>query len=621
MQVELRVLGTVDIIYGSTSVALRGVKPKQLLAALVLNSNTFLSVGRIIEALGPFDPPVSVHHNIRTYATAIRQRLRCSSNDNTVALLATTGGYLLRVPPEQVDVTKFVTHITSAREKRAAGDTCNAASDLTRALGIWRGSAGEGLPREGWLGNALLALDEQRLLAVEERVQLWLQLGRHTELVPELMSELTEQPLRESFWRYLMLAQYNSGRTSDALASYEKVRSVLAEHLGIDPWPALAELHQAILRHDPVLGRHCLGLTDMPVRRAATSPVNVLPTPRQLPAPPVDLADRRQTYSRITQVLREGASKPVTIAITGPPGIGKSALAQQVAHTVASEFSDGQLYVDLRELGQPRHPEAMLAVVRSLLRSLGKDDASFTTASEAAAHFRSSIAGRRLLVLIDNAVSARQVRYLLPAYPGSAAIITSCRQLDLSVVNEQVTLDPISLTGGMEILRRIIGDDQLRAETEAAKGLIKVCDGAPLALRAAGRHLTQQPCSAPTQHLYNKLSADPKLLDDLRFDGRRSAEPVAVALAELRAVEFRASAALVELSAVGGRLKDIEFSELNRGGARNRIRRADVDVLLDFHLLRRQAGGFVVPDVVRRQCEADAHPARYRVQGFCKVPI
>ncbi|MCZ7418852.1 BTAD domain-containing putative transcriptional regulator [Verrucosispora sp. WMMA2121] len=570
-----------------------------MLTALALNQNTPVSMDRIVDALWPLDPPVSVRDNVRTYVTGLRRRLH--GGDPAVALLATEGGYLLKVPSEQVDATMFAALVTSAREKRAAGKVDDAAAELTQALRLWRGSAGEGLPRESWLGNALLTLDEQRMLVVEERVRLWLELGRHAELVPELMGELTGRPLRESLWRYLMLAQYGCGDTAEALASYEKARKVLTVQLGVEPGPALADLHRAILRRDPALRRHDPELVDAPVRRADGSPVGTLPIPRQIPAPPVDLVDRQLNSRRIEQALQGGAPGPIVVSVTGPPGTGKSALARRVAHTVTHRFPDGQLYVDLREFGQPSDPAAMLTVIRALLRGLGLDHPPFTTVSEAAALLRSSMAGRRILVLIDNAVSAWQVGYLLPAYPGSAAIITSCRLLDLGIVSERVTLGPLPPTDGMAVLRNFVGDERIRAEPEAARKLLDLCDGAPLALKAVGRHLTRQSHSAPIQHLYDRVRSDPRILDDLRFDGQRSAEPVAIALTELRAAECHASAALIELSALGRWLEELAISTLTGPGAGTRIDRGAVDTLLDFHLVRPQGRGFVVPDVVRRQ--------------------
>ena len=287
MSTELKIMGSVEISAGGRTIPVRGVKPRLLLAALALSPNTAIPVDRLVDVLWPQSAPRSVLENLRTYVAALRRAFELGTAD-VPRLITSAEGYRLVVEERQVDASKFSALLRTAREALARQELTSGAARLTEALALWRGRAAEGLPRNSWLGNALDALEAERLLADEERAEVWLGLGRHLELVPELVRLLAEHPLRERLWQQLMLAHYRCGDTGAALAAFTKVLTVLAAELGIDPGEQLRKLYWSILRRDIALGH------------AVARPV-----PRQIPVPAWRLFGREAELTQLGQILRE----------------------------------------------------------------------------------------------------------------------------------------------------------------------------------------------------------------------------------------------------------------------------------------------------------------------------
>ncbi len=448
---------------------------------------------------------------------------------------------MLHLVPGQPDAVAFEQHLGRARQLRKGGDPAGAVTSLDAALGLWRGVAFAAVP--GPFAEAERArLAELRSLATEERADVLLSLGRHEEVVPDLTAMVASQPLRERMRGLLMIALYRSGRQAEALRVFQEGKRVLAEELGIEPGLDLTRVHQQITSMDPALnlsgaadGGNGAGRADGAdgtPRAFGTGGTGVVPSPRhggrggpggqaaagpgqpaawpggqgvprpaQLPLDPQGFAGRQDELRAMQAILpparrpRAGDSVGV-IVISGTAGVGKSALAVHFGRQVAKRFPAGQLYVDLRGGDPDRPPMTPVEALGFLLVGLGVPARRFSiTAEERAAMYRSLVDGKRMLVVLDNATNAAQVRPLLPGSPGCLVVVTSRNELAGLVAAEGaalLTLDVLTHAEAREMLARRLGRDRVAAEPEAADEIIEECARLPLALgiavgRAAGR--------------------------------------------------------------------------------------------------------------------------------------
>ena len=493
-------------------------KQRVLLAVLLLHSNHVVSADVLVEALWGSEPPPSARAAMRNYVKRLRKVLDDAGHD---LIRSVPGGYLIRVPAGDLDVTRFEELERAGQEAAAAGDWDHAADLLRAALSLWRGEALEDA-RSEWLAvRELPRLAELRLRALETRIDLDLRLGRRAEAIAELWRLTNVHPLRERLYRLLMLALCQDGRYAEALAVYQSARRVLITELGTEPGPDLRRLHQRILTSDPALA-------GPGPRHAAPAPVTLsgarggsLP-PRQLPPAARHFSGRSAELVALRQMTDEpaGAGWPAIIAVTGAAGVGKTALALRWAHEVAFRFPDGQLHADLRgyDPGSPVPPAEVLA---RFLRSLGVPGAEIPAdQTERAARYRSLLTGQRVLVVLDNARSAEHVRQLLPATPGCAVVVTSRDSLAGLVVRDgaqRLDLDLLPLTDAVHLLRSLIGG-RVDAEPAAAQTLAVECARLPLALCAAAELAAACP-AAPLAELVRQLSDRHQRLDLLDGGG------------------------------------------------------------------------------------------------------
>jgi tetratricopeptide (TPR) repeat protein len=342
-----------------------------------------------------------------------------------------------------------------------------------------------------WLLTEAARLEEERLAVVEQAIDVDLTLGRHAELVTELRRLVADHPLRERFWGQLMLALYRLDRQADALAAYARLRTRLADELGVDPGPELQRLHARILRAEPEL------LTESPVARGAAgrSQQPAVPPPRQLPRSSVRFTGRERELGRIKRVLQGVGREPVLIsAIDGAGGIGKSALAIEAATELAEHFPDGQLYVDLQGATAGLSPLPPDEVLGRFLRALGRPGENIPLSrEEMTAALRSRLAGKRLLMLLDNVADAEQVRPLIPSGNGCAVLVTSRRVLATLEGATHIHLDVLPLDEAVVLLGRLVGVERVTDEHEAAIDIAEWCGRLPLALRIAGARLAARP--------------------------------------------------------------------------------------------------------------------------------
>jgi DNA-binding SARP family transcriptional activator/tetratricopeptide (TPR) repeat protein len=495
--VRFGVLGPVAVWDGSGGpVAAGATQVRRVLAALLLARNASVPVDELVTTLWNDDPPASARRNIQTYVWTLRRALDAAGGGRRI--VSSPPGYRLTVGPGELDQDRFEELAGAAAR---AADPAAAAAAYREALAQWRGSALADVT-DG--SRALRAqadrLDEHRLLVWECALEVELACGRHAQIVAELRGVAAAHPWRENLCRLNMLALYRSGRQADALAAYRDLRTAMVDQLGVEPGPELRELERRVLVADPAL---------VPCPPDAPGPAREVIPPRQLPptvpgftgrAALIELATRLARPSGLPRqpglphqpgLARQPGGAPPVIAVAGVGGIGKSAFAVHVAHQLAADFADGQLYVDLCGTSAP--PLAPGVVLSRFLRALGQPSGHGPEAlGEAAAALRTATADRRLLLVLDNVASAEQVRPLLPSGPGCATIVTSRRVLS-TLDAHHLHLDVLTEPEALALLGHLAGEHRVRDEPGDARVIATACGGLPLALRIAGARLAARP--------------------------------------------------------------------------------------------------------------------------------
>ncbi|MET9482156.1 BTAD domain-containing putative transcriptional regulator [Streptomyces sp. NPDC006638] len=492
------VLGPVRAWLGSEGLSTGSPQQRALLAALLLREGRTATAGELIDALWGDDPPSQALAAVRTYASRLRKVLPPG------VLVSESGGYALRARPDALDLGVAQELAADAEKSRAAGDRSQARALLNQSLGLWDGEALASVPGP-YAETQRIRLEEWRLQLTETRLDLDLELGCHAEAVSELTALTAAHPLRERLRELLMLALYRSGRQAEALAVYADTRRLLADELGVDPRPELARLQQRILRADAELAR--------PVEEPA--PVHTVMRPAQLPANVPDFTGRASFVRELGERLAAADGSVMAVsALAGIGGVGKTTLAVHLAHEARPHFPDGQLYVDLMGAG-PRaaEPETVLG---AFLRALGTPDTAIPdTLEERSALYRSALDGRRILVLLDNARDAAQIRPLLPGTTGCAALLTSrVRMVDLAGAH-LVDLDVMSPEEALHLFIRIVGEERVTSERKAALDVVGACGFLPLAIRIAASRLAARR-TWTVSVLAAKLADERRRLDELQ---------------------------------------------------------------------------------------------------------
>jgi DNA-binding SARP family transcriptional activator/tetratricopeptide (TPR) repeat protein len=593
--VEVGLLGPLRVVDGEGRVlVIPAAKQRVVLACLALRVGELVTTGELAEAIWGDRLPANPRRTVQTYVTRLRKLLGGGG-----VLQGRPEGYALQVAAEAVDVGRFGGLVAQARAAGAVGDRQTEAVVLQRALGLWRADVPlADVPLEGPLREVVVGLSEQRLGVVERRIAAELGLGRHGELVAELRGLVERYPLREGLWAQLLVALYRCGRQADALAAYRRVRGLLAEELGIDPGPELQRLHQAILTSDPVL--EVDGVSSP--TPTSPAPASVRPTPSQLPMDVADFVGRGGLVDQVEGLV--GGDQPIqVVAVSGPPGVGKTTLAVRVAHRLRSRFGDGQVYVDLHGATAGLRPLAPLEVLGRLLRALGTDPAAIPTGlEEASAAWRSRVAGRRLLLVLDNAADATQVAPLLPGGPGCGVLVTSRWALVSLQGAVLVELDVLAPGEAGELLGRVAGGDRIAAEPEAAAEVVCCCGCLPLALRIAGARLAARP-TWPVAALAERLADTHRRLDELAVAEVGVRSSLAVSHEQLQASQDPADRAAARAFGLLGLLDGPELgipvvARLldQREGAVERL----LERLVDAHLLETpRPGRYRLHDLLR----------------------
>ncbi|MFH8452540.1 AfsR/SARP family transcriptional regulator [Streptomyces fungicidicus] len=497
------VLGPVRAWRHDEPVATGSPQQRALLAALLLREGRTATAAELIDALWGEEPPSQALAAVRTYASRLRKVL------DPGVLVSESGGYAVRGLGEgALDLAAAQELAAEAEKARNTGDLCHAREVLNRALSRWDGETLAGVPGP-YAEAQRVRLEEWRLQLLETRLDMDLEQGCHAETVSELTALTAAHPLRERLRELLMLALYRSGRQAEALAVYADTRRLLSDELGVDPRPGLQELQQRILRADPNLAEPSAPMAE---------PVAVPVRPAQLPATVPDFTGRASFVRELSDVLAAATGAQAQVmavsALAGIGGVGKTTLAVHVAHAARPSFPDGQLYVDLQGAGaRSAEPETVLG---SFLRALGTADSAIPDSlEERAALYRSVLDGRKVLVLLDNARDAAQVRPLLPGTAGCAALVTSRVRMTGLAGAHLVDLDVMSPEEALALFTRIVGEERVGAERKPALDVVAACGFLPLAIRIAASRLAARR-TWTVSVLAAKLADERRRLDELQ---------------------------------------------------------------------------------------------------------
>jgi DNA-binding SARP family transcriptional activator len=484
--VEVRLLGPVEVTVGGQRVTPRRRQERCLLAILAMEPGRLVSVDRLIELLWGGHPPRRARTAIQAMVSHLRSALR-GADGSGPRLVMRGSGYALEVDDDAVDAHRFRLLLERGR---AAASPRDRVELLQAALGLWRGPALADATTEADRPRLCGELEELQLAAREEWLQARLDCGEHTQLIDPLTRLIDDHPLREHPRGLLMLALYRSGRRGEALEVYRKTRQVLIDELGLGPGPELRRLEQAILNDDPSL------LADQQAPAAAPAAA----VPAHLPADVAAFTGRVEHLEELDALLDRADQRPGSVIITaigGTAGVGKTALAVHWAHRVAGRFPDGQLYVNLRGFDPAGSAAGPDTVLRGFLDALAVPLEQIPEELEAKVGlYRSLLADKRMLVVLDNARDAEQVRPLLPAAPSCLVVVTSRSRLSGLVAAEgayPLMLDVLSQAEARQLLARRIGAGRVAAEPAAVDAIIARCARLPLALAVAAARAATNP--------------------------------------------------------------------------------------------------------------------------------
>ena len=477
-QLRIDLLGPLVVRQGDTPIEPGPLRQQALLAVLALRANRVCTAEELFDAVWGDRPPATGLKVLPTYIYRIRKALPVGD-----LLERTRDGYVLRLPPDVLDVSRF--------------DTAVRAGNYTEALELFRGEPLSGLPGH-YLATHRQRLVEQRYKALSDRIDVDLASGRHADVVPDLVTAVADRPLDERLAGQLMLALYAGGRQAEALTVYTSTRDILVDQLGVEPGPELRATHQRILRNESAAG----------------------PTRDELPYQDAAFVGRDEELAAIVAALAPAErSAPPVVAVDGMGGAGKTALAIRAARQLADVYPDGLLYLSLHGHTPGREPLAPQTALDHLLTSIGVKPERIPRDLDAqAALWRSEVSGRRVLLVLDDAASSQLIAPLLPGAPSCAVLVTSRRQLTGIDTAQRVPLGVLDTQDAMTLLAELVGRERAVAVPEATRELVERCGHLPLAIRIAGARLRHRP-TWTVEHLNRRLQTHAGL-DEFKADGR-----------------------------------------------------------------------------------------------------
>ncbi|MBO2458330.1 AfsR/SARP family transcriptional regulator [Actinomadura violacea] len=574
---ELHILGPLEIRHADRGIAVNGSKPRTVLKTLLLHHDQTVHYQTLSEMLWGDGPPSTSTAQIYTYVSRLRKALAPD-----ICIVRQQPGYLLRLGSAWLDYDEFRELVRRGRGLAVQGRHTDAAAEIAAALSLWRGADPLADAADFLAIAEQPRLEEEYMTAVEQRIGLDLVLGRHHDLISELTRLVAEHPYREKLHEQLMTALYRSGRQADALGVYDNARRNLLDDLGIDPGDELRAAHHAILNQRPLeplrderrgngsdLDRPHDGSATVrpPAGPAAPDPAAgtaadpaadaVRPVsgwlgvrPAMLPRDVTDFTGREEELRRLLSSVRQTPDDgpdgradgyALVTVISGMPGVGKTALAVRAAHLLADEFPDGQLYVDLRRNGDERLDPA--EVLAWFLRALGGEELILPgTLEERHQLYRSRLIDRRVLIVLDNAADVQQVRPLLPGGTMCRIVVTSSRPMASLEGSRHLPLAPLSEADGLAFVAAV-APEHAASEPEAARRLVELCGGLPIALRIACGRCASRP-HRRLSGLVTSLVGEQDRLDEFQLDDLDVRASLRISYDGLRRIDQRAFRAL-----------------------------------------------------------------------------
>jgi DNA-binding SARP family transcriptional activator len=536
--VDFRILGPLEVFLDSGEpVYLPQRRHRELLSLFLLEHGHLVSTETLIDAIWRHDPPADPQGALRTRIYGLRRALRPQERIDRAG-----DGYVFRLGPDDtLDLTSFLSLTERGMRCLRQGDNRAAATLLQDALNLWRAPAIADLPVTGPFFSAKAErLVESRKAAATVLFDARLGLGQHMEIIGELREQVAADPAREHTWAQLLTALYRAGQRGTAIAAYCEARTALVQQFGMEPGPELTELLRRIQADEPSLHLNDspldAGRADAGVAAEAAAGRSL----SQLPPDILDFVGRRRECRYLHSLLSHSDSRtglPIAV-LSGAPGVGKTCLAVHAAHCARAEFPDGQLYLELA--GSTLHPQDVRQLLGQALRSLGVPSSHIPErAAERAAQYRSTLAGKRIMVVIDDAADPSQVHTLLPGTSSCAAIITSRSMLSAFPGASLLQLGTLSQDEAVEMLARIISPERAAAELSAAGELVTACARLPLAIRIAGAKLAARPAWSLSV-LTTRLRGERRRLDELEIGGIGVRAAVAMSYRALAARPQRA---------------------------------------------------------------------------------
>jgi DNA-binding SARP family transcriptional activator len=514
--VRFAILGPVEVGTDEGAVPVKNGRERFVLALLLLGADRLTPTDRIIDALWD-EPPPTARTQLHNIIGSLRRRLTGVAGE---LIVTRPLGYELRLGKHDLDLLDFRRLVARGRQAATEGDVARAADVLQDALALWRGPALADVD-DGLADASRRKLHKERVAAAVELLTAQLRLGHHGAMLDQIPALIDQHPHQERLYELQMRALAASGQRSEALATYQQAYRRLVDDLGVEPGPALRDLERQILDG-----------TDL----APSTPTVV--TPRQLPAIPATLTGRDQLVAEIGAVLghadAQGRSKAL---IVGPGGIGKTTLAIAVAHRLTDHFTDGQLFADLR--GSHADAADPHDVLGAFLRALGVPGSGLPDdADERAALYRSMLADKRTLVLLDDAADERQVRPLLPGGADCGVIVTSRQRLSALVDASRWTVPELRPADAVDLAGRIVGPDRVTAEADAAASIVAACGHLPLAVSIAAARLAAR-TEWSLAEFAERLTDERHRLDELRLGDLDVRTSIALSYAALDAERQR----------------------------------------------------------------------------------
>lgn len=526
-RLRFEVLGPLRAWHGEKRLDLGPVRQQAVLAALLLRPDVTVSHYELTDGLWEKPPESNV---LPVYVRRLRQCLDTSGEKpRDSVIVSDRGGYRFASGGVRLDVARLeeVAGVASAAEE--AGDLVAAVNTFAEALELFHGEPLTGLPG-AFVQGERRRLEERKLLLLSRKLRAQLKLGRFDEVIGELSALVSADPPSEPLAALLMRALYGSGRQAEALEVFTEVRERLVEQLGVEPGEELRQVQEAVLRGDDAQ----LGVTQ---RRETPRRVR-----NELPAANGELVGRDR---ELAVLVEDGDPEAVSVdAVDGVPGAGKTTLAVRAAHKLRESCPDGALFVDLHGYTEGREPVTPERALRRLLRAVGVEDGVMPDdLDELAASWRAATANLRLLLVLDNAESAGQVRPLLPSGPGSRVLVTSRRRLSGLDADRRVSLGALGLEAAERLLGRIVGAPRAEGERFAVRALAGLCGRLPLALRIAGARLQNRPMWT-FKDLVDRMSDDERRLGELTAEDRSVEVALRLSYEQLRPAEQNAFSVL-----------------------------------------------------------------------------